>query len=78
MCEYQELRIRPVCSDRGKVQAQELKNLVESGEYKPDPSRIAAAMLQRRGVRDLLTSGHWSGGPTGRTRPPAAVPRRAA
>ena len=37
------------------MQAQELKSLVESGSYKPDPSQVAVAMLQRRGVRDLLT-----------------------
>jgi hypothetical protein len=36
------------------MQAQELKSLVESGLYKPDPSQIAEAMLERRGVRDLL------------------------
>ncbi|MDX6411755.1 MAG: hypothetical protein QOE91_1271 [Gaiellaceae bacterium] len=36
------------------MQAQELKSLVESGLYKPDPSQVALAMLQRRGVRDLL------------------------
>jgi len=38
------------------MQSQELKSLVESGHYKPDPSRIATAMLQRRGVRELLIS----------------------
>ena len=37
------------------MQTLELKSLVESGLYKPDPSQVAAAMLQRRGVRDLLT-----------------------
>jgi len=36
------------------MQAQELKSLVESGHYKPDPSQVAMAMLQRRGVRELL------------------------
>ena len=39
------------------MQAEELKSLVESGHYKPDPSRVAAAMLRRRGVRELLTGG---------------------
>ena len=38
----------------------ELKNLVESGTYKPDPSRIATAMLRRRGVRELLTGAYAS------------------
>jgi len=37
------------------MQMLELKSLVESGRYKPDPSRVAAAMLQHRGVRELLT-----------------------
>jgi hypothetical protein len=36
------------------MQSHELKSLVESGHYKPDPARVAAAMLRRRGVRDLL------------------------
>lgn len=39
------------------MQSQELKSLVESGRYKPDPAQIAAAMLQRRGVRRLLIGG---------------------
>ena len=37
------------------MQTLELKSLVESGLYKPDPSQVAVAMLQRRGVRELLT-----------------------
>lgn len=40
------------------MEAQELKSLVEAveaGTYKPDPAQVAAAMLQRRGVRELLT-----------------------
>ncbi len=36
------------------MKATELKNLVDSGSYKPDPSRVATAMLRRRGVRELL------------------------
>ncbi len=36
------------------MQTQELKFLVESGAYKPDPAQIANAMLSRRGVRELL------------------------
>jgi hypothetical protein len=42
------------------MKATELKNLVEAGSYKPDPSRVATAMLRRRGVRELLT-GAYSG-----------------
>ena len=40
------------------MKATELKNLVEAGSYKPDPSRIATAMLRRRGVRELLTGAY--------------------
>jgi hypothetical protein len=40
------------------MKATELKNLVEAGGYKPDPSRIASAMLRRRGVRELLTGAY--------------------
>ena len=58
------------------MHAQELKSLVESGLYKPDPSLIASAMLSRRGVRELLTTP--SLGEAGRTPPPAAAPRQAA
>lgn len=39
-----------------RMQPRQLKSLVETGHYKPEPSLIAAAMLERRGVRELLTS----------------------
>ena len=42
------------------MKATELKNLVEAGGYKPDPSRVANAMLRRRGVRELLTGAYAS------------------
>ena len=38
------------------MQAQELKSMVETGSYKPEPALIADAMLRRRSVRELLTS----------------------
>lgn len=41
---------------RRRMQPRQLKSLVESGHYKPEPALIADAMLQRRGVRELLTS----------------------
>ncbi len=41
---------------RRRMQPRQLKSLVDSGHYKPEPSLIADAMLQRRGVRELLTS----------------------
>lgn len=59
------------------MQAQELKSLVEAGHYKPDPARVAAAMLQRRGVKELLTNSPLLSS-TGRIPPPPASPRRAA
>jgi hypothetical protein len=39
-----------------RMQPRQLKTLVQSGHYKPEPSLIADAMLQRRGVRELLTN----------------------
>ena len=63
---------------RKPMHAQELKALVESGNYKPDPSRIAAAMLQRRGVRELLVLPDPVLSPAGRSRSLPGVPRRAA
>jgi hypothetical protein len=58
------------------MQSQELKSLVESGHYKPDPSRVALAMLRRRGVRDLLVGSKIS--PAGHTPRAPEFPRRAA
>jgi hypothetical protein len=60
------------------MQAQELKSLVESGHYKPDPSLIASAMLSRRGVRDLLVETQSVSGAAGQTRRSPATPRQAA
>jgi len=60
------------------MQPQELKNMVETGSYKPDPAQIANAMLSRRGVRELLTGMHTSPGQNGHgPKPPAAHPRAA-
>jgi Anti-sigma-28 factor, FlgM len=78
MCEYQELRIWGVGPIKRAMQPQELKSLVESGSYKPDPSRIAAAMLQRRGVRELLTGGSAALSPAGRIPSASESPRQAA
>jgi hypothetical protein len=36
------------------MQADRLKNLVETGNYRPNPALIAEAMLRRRGVRELF------------------------
>jgi hypothetical protein len=60
------------------MQSQELKSLVESGHYKPDPARVAAAMLQRRGVRELLVGGGGVLSPVGQSPPGPESPRQAA
>ena len=60
------------------MQQAELKSLVESGHYKPDPSRVAAAMLQRRGVRELLIGANPTLSRAGRIPPAPQSPRRAA
>lgn len=58
------------------MKATELKNLVEAGSYKPDPSRVANAMLRRRGVRELLTGAYADA--AGRTHGSAQLRHRAA
>ncbi len=60
------------------MQTLELKSLVESGLYKPDPSQVAAAMLERRGVRDLLTGATPLLNGAGRTHSASESPRQAA
>jgi hypothetical protein len=55
---------------------QQLKSMVESGAYRPQPDLIAAAMLRRRGVLALLTGSGF--GAADRIQPPPAVPRQAA
>jgi hypothetical protein len=57
------------------MQPRQLKSLVDSGHYKPEPALVAAAMLQRRGVRELLTAGVM---PAGRIPPAPEAGRRAA
>jgi hypothetical protein len=58
------------------MQPRQLKSLVDSGHYKPEPSLIADAMLQRRGVRELLTSESFMR--AGRTPPAPEAGRQAA
>ncbi|MEX0972257.1 MAG: hypothetical protein WDZ46_03255 [Solirubrobacterales bacterium] len=36
------------------MQRQQLKGLIEKGNYRPEPELVASAMLRRRGVRELL------------------------
>jgi hypothetical protein len=77
MCDYPKLRYAVVEPIRKPMQAQELKALVESGNYKPDPSRIASAMLARRGVRELFALPSPASS-AGRSRSHSGAPRRAA
>ncbi|HYP56510.1 MAG TPA: hypothetical protein VEQ41_09470 [Solirubrobacterales bacterium] len=38
------------------MQTGQLKRLIETGAYRPDPCDVAQAMLERRAVRELLTA----------------------
>lgn len=60
------------------VEAHELKSLVDSGAYKVDPAQIASAMLQRRGIRELLTGIETTIGESGQTPSAPVVRPRAA
>lgn len=59
-----------------RMQAQQLKSLVDAGAYKPEPALIADAMLSRRSVRELLTSESFMR--AGRIPPAPEAGRRAA
>ncbi len=58
------------------MQQRQLKSLIESGQYQPEPELVAQAMLRRRGVRSLLTGAGVSS--AGRSHSPQAVRRQAA
>lgn len=58
------------------MQQQQLKSLVESGGYRPEPELVARAMLRRRGVRALLTGASLSA--ADRIQPAAESRRQAA
>ena len=58
------------------MRQQQLKGLIESGSYRPEPELVARAMLRRRGVRELLIGTALS--PTDRIPPPPAARRQAA
>jgi hypothetical protein len=56
---------------------EQLKSMIEAGQYKPNPALVAEAMLSRRSVRELLTASE----PLSRAdqnRPTALSSRRAA
>jgi hypothetical protein len=59
------------------MNGQQLKTMIESGHYRPQPERIAQAMLRRRGVRELLVGGG-ALSPAGRIQPAPESPRQAA
>ena len=58
------------------MQPRQLKSLVESGHYKPEPALVADAMLRRRSVRALLSDASFNS--AGRTPPTPEAGRRAA
>jgi hypothetical protein len=58
------------------MQQRQLKSLVESGNYRPEPALVACAMLRHRGVRTLLTGTELS--PAGRIPSAPAARRQAA
>jgi len=60
------------------MQTNQLKTMVETGHYKPEPALVADAMLQRRGVRELLMQGAASFSSAGRIPPAPVAGRRAA
>lgn len=67
------------------MQKRQLKRLIDTGRYQPQPEQIAEAMLQCRGVRELLIGGlslSTNGGPplnpADRIQSSSAVPRQAA
>ncbi|HEU5142289.1 MAG TPA: hypothetical protein VFU04_03940 [Solirubrobacterales bacterium] len=75
------------------MQKGQLKRLIETGAYRPEPGDVAVAMLARRSVRELLTGGAAiaNGGgsssngngklplnPADRIQSPPAFPRQAA
>ena len=60
------------------MQKRQLKRLIETGHYRPEPGRVAEAMLQRRSVRELLTSGPMPIIPADRIQSPSTAPRQAA
>jgi hypothetical protein len=57
------------------MEQRQLKSLVESGSYRPEPELVARAMLRRRGVRALLMG---TLSPAGRIPSAPEVPRQAA
>ena len=66
------------------MQPEQLRIMVESGNYRPEPALVAQAMLRRRGLRELLAADRTVGSLDGRIRSadrtheaPAAHPQAA-
>lgn len=60
------------------MEFQQLKSMVETGSYRPEPALVAEAMLRRRGLRELLVGEVTPLKPAGRTPRLPAVRRQAA
>lgn len=60
------------------MQAERLKDLVQSGNYRPNPALIAEAMLKSRGVRELFGDEPVELNPVGQIRRGRAPDPRAA
>ena len=64
-------------ADRRDMATEQLKSIIEAGQYKPNPALIAEAMLSRHSVRELLTASEPLSR-AGRNRSAAITDRRAA
>lgn len=58
-----------------RMQPRQLKSLIETEHYKPEPSLVAEAMLKRRGVRTLLMDAPSRRSPSGTPTPTARQSR---
>lgn len=56
------------------MQPSQLKKLIDDGRYRPEPELVADAMLNRHGVRELLTGRVAEVSQTAADRTPAAAP----
>ena len=50
-----------------RIQPRQLKGLIETGHYAPEPVLVAEAMLRRRGMRVLLADSPSARGAAGRS-----------
>jgi hypothetical protein len=79
MCDYQELMMGFIMADMSAMLTQQLKSRIQAGDYKPEASLVADAMLRRRSVRELLTGAAAAAVTSaGRSHAPAEQRRQAA